>query len=73
MSRGPAISATALALALVNAGLAMLIVAAIGVRSFAPLWLGVVVLLVGAAAAIGAFTLWRGYLQAARDPSSPDH
>ena len=62
MSRGPAIWITALALALVNAGLAMAIVAAIGVRSFAPLWLGVVLLLLGVAAAVAAVMLWRQYL-----------
>ena len=73
MTRGPAIWATALALALVNAGLAMIIVAAIGVPAFAPLWLAVALLVVGVVAAVGAITLWRAYLQSARDPSSPDH
>jgi hypothetical protein len=62
VSRGPAIWATAVALALVNVGLALAIVAAIGVRSFAPLWLGLVVLLLGVAAAVGAVMLWRQYL-----------
>ena len=62
MTRGPAIWATALALAMVNAALAMIIVAAIGVRSFAPLWLAVVVLLLGVAAAVAAVMLWRQYL-----------
>ena len=66
MSRGPAIWATAVALALVNVGLATLIVAAIGVPSFAPLWVGVVLLLVGIGAAVGATTLWRQYLADAR-------
>ena len=66
MARGPAIWATAAALALVNVGLAILIVAAIGVRGFAPLWVGVVLLLVGVAAAIAAVMLWRQYLAAAR-------
>ena len=46
MTRGPAVLATTLALAMVNAGLAILIVAAIGVRGFAPPWVGVVLLLV---------------------------
>ncbi len=58
--------ATAMALAMVNAGLAMLIVAAIGVRGFAPLWLGLVLLLVGIASAVAAVMLWRQYLAAAR-------
>jgi hypothetical protein len=67
MTRGPAVLATTLALAFVNAGLAILIVAAIGVRGFAPLWVGVVLLLMGVAAAVAAINLWRGYLQSARD------
>ena len=54
-----------MALAMVNAGLAMIIVAAIGVRSFAPLWLAAVVLLLGVAAAVAAVMLWRQYLAAA--------
>jgi hypothetical protein len=66
MTRGPAVLATTLALAMVNAGLAILIVAAIGVRGFAPLWLGAVLLLVGIAAAVAAVMLWREYLAAAR-------
>ena len=66
MSRGPAMWATAVALAMINAGLAILIVAAIGVRGFAPLWIGVVLLLVGVAAAVAAVMLWRQYLVAAR-------
>jgi len=66
MTRGPAIWATAVALALVNMGLAILIVAAIGVRSFAPLWLAVVVLLLGVAAAVAAVMLGRQYLAEAR-------
>ena len=67
MTRGPPVLATALALAFVNAGLAMIIVAAIGVRSFAPLWLAVVVLLLGVAAAVAAVMLWRQYLANARE------
>lgn len=66
MSRGPAIWATALALALVNIGLAALIVEAIGARSVAPLWLGLVLLLVGIGAAVAAVMLWRQYLDEAR-------
>jgi hypothetical protein len=57
-----------LALALVNVGLAALIVEAIGVRSFAPLWVGLVLLLVGIAATIAAVMLWRRYLAEARHP-----
>jgi hypothetical protein len=66
MTRGPAIWATAVALAFVNAGLAILIVAAIGARGFAPPWVGVVLLLVGIAAAVAAVMLWRDFLAAAR-------
>jgi hypothetical protein len=31
------------------------------------------VALAGIVAAVGAITLWRGYLQSARDPASTDH
>jgi hypothetical protein len=61
------------ALALINVGLAGVIVEAIGARNFLPLWVAVVLVLVGAVAAVGAFTLWRGYLQSSRDPSAADH
>jgi hypothetical protein len=67
VTRGPAIWATAVALALVNVGLAALIVAAIGATSFAPLWVGVVVLVAGVVAAAGAVVLWRRYLASARE------
>ena len=67
VSRGPAIWATALALALVNVGLAALIVEAIGARGFAPLWIGVVVLLAGIGAGVAAVMLWRQYLASARE------
>ena len=62
MSRGPAIWATALALALVNIGVAALIVEAIGARSFAPFWVGVLLLIGGLGAAVAAVVLWRQYL-----------
>jgi uncharacterized membrane protein YidH (DUF202 family) len=67
MRWGPAVLATAVALALINVGLATLIVEAIGARSFAPLWVGVVLLVVGVVTAVGAINLWRDYLQSARD------
>jgi hypothetical protein len=63
MTWGPAVLATAVALALINVGVAGLIVEAVGARSFAPLWLGVVLLLVGVGAAVGAVMLWRQYLE----------
>ena len=62
MSRGPAIWATAIALALFNIGLAAGIAQLISARGFAPLWVSVLILALGAVAAIWAFTLWRDYL-----------
>jgi hypothetical protein len=67
MNRGPALSATVVALVLINVGLAGLIVEAVGARSFAPLWLSLTLLVLGAAAAAGAVVLWRQYLTAARN------
>ena len=67
MSRGPAIWATAIALALVNIGLASVIVGAIGQRGFAPFWLSLVILLVGLGAAVWAVLLWREYLTGLRE------
>ena len=67
MSWGPAVLITAAALALVNVGLAALIVAAIGAQSFMPVWVGAVALVLGALAAFGAWKLWRQYLAAPRD------
>ena len=66
MSRGPAVTATIVALALFNIGLASIIVSAIGERSFAPLWLGVALLVLGLAAAVYALILWRDYLSSLR-------
>jgi hypothetical protein len=57
---------------MINVGLAGLIVEAIGARSFAPLWLEIGLLLLGIIAAVGAFTLWRAYLQSKHDPSPTD-
>jgi membrane protein implicated in regulation of membrane protease activity len=62
MSRGPAIWATALAVGFVNVGLAAIIVGAIGQRSFAPVWVGGVLVIAGVAAAVAALVLWRRYL-----------
>jgi membrane protein implicated in regulation of membrane protease activity len=58
---------TAVALALVNLGLAALIVAAIGVASFVPWWIGGCAVALGVVAAVGAWRLWRQYLAASRD------
>ena len=67
-SRAPAVLATAVALALINVGLASLIVAAIGSPGVAPSWLAIVVLIVGIAAAVGSVSLWRQYLGDVRNP-----
>lgn len=61
--RGPAIAATALALALVNVGLAGLIAEAVGAHVIFPVWAVVAALLVGALAAGTAIVLWRAYLR----------
>jgi len=58
--------ATALALGALNFGLAILIVAAIGVRTFAPLWVGLLALALGIGLAALAVGLWRGYVAARR-------
>jgi hypothetical protein len=62
LSSWPAIGATAVALALINVGLAALIVEIVGARSIAPPWVGLALLLVGTAAAVWAVLLWRRYL-----------
>ena len=67
MSRGSAILATAAALALLNVGLAALIVQAVGARTSAPLWLWVALCVLGVLAAAGAVVLWRQYLAQARN------
>jgi hypothetical protein len=66
VSRGPAVIATVVALVLINVGLAASIVEAVGARSFAPLWVSLVLLVVGVAAAAGAVVLWRQYLSTTR-------
>ena len=72
MNRGPAILVTALALALVNVGLAAVLVEATGARSFAPLWVALVLLALGVVATVGAVTLWRAYLDSVRRPPSTE-
>ena len=66
MSRGPATLATAIALALINLGLATLIVQVVSSGSFAPIWLGLALLVAGIAAGMVAVGLWRQYLNEAR-------
>ncbi len=68
MTRGPAVLATAAALALVNLGLALLIASAVGGRGFGPIWLTPVLLGLGVVAAAFAVTLWRGYMRSVREP-----
>ena len=66
MNRGPATWTTAVALALINLGLATLIVQALSAERFVPGWLGVALLIGGVAAAVGAVRLWRQYLNEVR-------
>jgi len=67
-SRAPAVLATAVALALINVGLASLIVAAVGSPGVAPVWAAVLLVGVGLAAAIACVALWRQYLGHIRNP-----
>ena len=67
MTRGPATWATIIALALINVGIAMAIVAAMGTASIGPLWVGVLLLACGVAAGVVAISLWRQYLLALRE------
>jgi heme/copper-type cytochrome/quinol oxidase subunit 4 len=67
MTRGPATWATIIALALVNIGIAMAIVAAMGTASIGPLWVGILLLACGVAAGVVAISLWRQYLLALRE------
>jgi hypothetical protein len=64
--RAYAIAATALALALVNVGLAALIALAVGPQTLMPTWLALAVLVVGLATTAGAVALWRTYLSQGR-------
>jgi membrane protein YdbS with pleckstrin-like domain len=65
-ARAPAIAATAIALALVNVGLAGLIAVAVGAHSIFPLWAAVVLLLLGLVATAMTVLLWRAYLRRSR-------
>jgi hypothetical protein len=67
MTRGPATWATVAALALINVGLATAIVAAMGTVSIAPMWVGLLLLVIGLAAGVLAISLWRQYLLALRE------
>jgi hypothetical protein len=61
--RMPAILTTVVALALCNIGLAGLIANAVGARPFIGVGAAALVLLLGAAAAVGAVLLWRTFLR----------
>jgi len=67
MTRGPATWATIIALALINIGIAMAIVAAMGSAAIGPLWVGLLLLACGVAAGVVAISLWRQYLLALRE------
>ncbi len=67
MSRGPATWATVIALALINVGLATAIVAAMGSAAFAPLWVGLALVVLGVVAGLVAIGLWRQYLVVLRE------
>jgi len=58
---------TAVAFAGINIGLAMIIVAAIGVPLFVPAWAGVVALVIGVVSAALSVQQWRQYLAARRE------
>jgi hypothetical protein len=58
---GPVV-VTSAALGLINIGVAVLIVGAIGADTFAPLWVGAALLVAGVLAAVGAVVLWRRWL-----------
>ena len=61
--RGPAIAATAVALALVNLGLAGLITLAVGARTLLPPWAALGLLVLGILATLVTVLLWRAYLR----------
>lgn len=65
--RTAAMWATALALALINLGLAALIAQLFGGTSIAPLWASVGLIVVGVVLAIVAVRQWQTYIAHARD------
>ncbi|GAC1327332.1 MAG: hypothetical protein NVSMB2_26760 [Chloroflexota bacterium] len=66
MGIGPAVWATALALALINLGLAALIAQLLGAGTLAPMWVVLAVIGVGVVLAIVAIRLWQRYIARAR-------
>ncbi|MBV9601029.1 MAG: hypothetical protein JOZ87_29805 [Chloroflexi bacterium] len=67
MNRGPATWATVVALALINVGLATAIVAALGTATFAPMWVGLALVVLGLVGGVLAISLWRHYLLELRE------
>jgi hypothetical protein len=62
VSRGPAIWATVVALALINVGAAASIVDLMRSGTFLPLWIGLVFTALGVVALLAAVRLWQRYL-----------
>jgi hypothetical protein len=67
VSRTPALWTTAVALALINVGLAIAIVGAMGSAIFAPMWVGLALTVTGLATAMVAIVLWRRYALSLRE------
>ena len=67
LSRGPAIWATVLALAIINIGVAATIVALMGALGSMPLWAGLAVTAIGVLVLVAAVRLWGQYLHQLRD------
>jgi hypothetical protein len=55
------------ALALINLGAATVIVGAMGAPTWAPTWVGLVLVVAGVGAAVWAVILWRQYFAALRE------
>jgi len=68
MGRGPAVSATSVALALINIGLAFVIVDLVS-APLAPLWVALLLVSLGLLSAVAAVLLWRQYLATLRTSS----
>jgi hypothetical protein len=64
-----AVALTAVALALINLGLAWLIVGLAGARAVRPPdWIAALILALGLVAAVGAVGVWRQYFRSIRSP-----
>ena len=67
MTRGPALWATVIALALINVGAASAIVALMGTPTFGPVWVGLLEVAIGVLTGVLAINLWRQYLLRMRE------